>query len=104
MVFQPGGLRPFFSAPADTLADLSVPLTELWSRDGTRLASRLAGGPEPVAAAAKAALLLDRIERALATRADRTSAGTTQLVGEVQRGLRRRCGQYAPRTHRPWAW
>ena len=34
---RPGGLRPFFGAPADTLADLSVPLSELWSRDGNRL-------------------------------------------------------------------
>jgi AraC-like DNA-binding protein len=34
------------------------------------------------------ALLLDRFERALVARAERTSAGTAQLVGEVERGLR----------------
>src|SRR2546429_5984262 len=32
--FRPGGLRPFFGAPAHTLAQLRVPLSELWSRDG----------------------------------------------------------------------
>ncbi len=43
VVFRPGGLRPFFGAPADTLADLSVPLSELWSRDGNRLATTVSG-------------------------------------------------------------
>jgi AraC-like DNA-binding protein len=84
VVFRPGGLRPFFGAPADSLADLSVPLSELWSGDSVRFASRLAADPEPAAA-----LLLDRIERALVARADRAGAATTQLIGEVQRGLRR---------------
>jgi len=88
VVFRPGGLRPFFGAPAGTLADLSVPLSELWSRDGNRLASRLADGPGPAGAPAGVVLLLDRIERALVARADLTSGGTAQLVGDVQRGLR----------------
>ena len=34
VVFQPGGLRPFFGAPACTLADLSVPLPEMRGRGG----------------------------------------------------------------------
>jgi AraC-like DNA-binding protein len=84
VVFRPGGLRPFFGAPADSLADLSVPLSELWSGDSDRFASRLAADPGPAAE-----LLLDRIERALVARADRAGAATAQLVGEVQRGLRR---------------
>ncbi len=88
VVFRPGGLRPFVGAPADTLADLSVPLSELWSRDGNGLAGRLAGGPGPADAPTGVALLLDRIERALVARADGTSAGTAQLIGGVQRGLR----------------
>ncbi len=41
MVFRPGGLRPLFGAPADTLADFSVPLSELWCRDGDRVPTRL---------------------------------------------------------------
>jgi AraC-like DNA-binding protein len=88
VVFQPGGLRPFFAAPAGTLADLSVPLPELWGRDGTRLASRLADGLQPAAAPAEAALLLDRVERALAARASRTRADPATMTGEVRRGLR----------------
>ena len=88
VVFRPGGLRPFFGAPAGTLADLSVPLSELWSRGGNRLAGRLAGGPGPVGEPAGVGLLLDRIEGVLAARADRTSTGTAQLIGDVQRGLR----------------
>src|SRR6266566_4326024 len=49
---------------------------------------RLAGGPGPADAPTGVALLLDRIERALVARADGTSAGTAQLIGGVQRGLR----------------
>jgi AraC-like DNA-binding protein len=86
VVFRPGGLRPFFGAPADTLADLSVPLPELWSRGDIRLADRRAGGLGPAGAPTGVALL-DRTERALVARADRTSAGTAQLIGDVQRGL-----------------
>jgi AraC-like DNA-binding protein len=88
VVFRPGGLRPFFGAPADTLADLSVPLSELWSRDGNWLADRLADGPGPAGAPTGSALLLDRVERTLVARADCTSAGTAHLVGGVRRGLR----------------
>jgi AraC-like DNA-binding protein len=84
VVFRPGGLRPFFGAPADTLADLSVPLPELWSR----LASPLAEDPGPAGTPASVALLLDRIEGALAARAGRTSGGTARLIGDVQRWLR----------------
>lgn len=88
VVFRPGGLRPFFGAPAAMLADLSVPLSELWSRDGNHLAGRLAYGPGPTGAATRVALLLDCVERALVARANPTSAGTAQLIGDVQRGLR----------------
>ena len=88
VVFRPGGLRPVFGAQADSLADISVPLSELWGRDGSRLASRPAGGAGRGGAPAKAALLLDRVERALFARADRASDGTAQLIGDVQRGLR----------------
>jgi len=88
VVFRPGGLRPFFGAPADTLADLSVPLAELWSRDGSRLTSRLAYDAGPAGAPARVALLLDRVEGALVARADRTGASTARLIGDVQRGLR----------------
>ena len=88
VVFRPGGLRPFFGAPAAVLADLSVPLSELRSRDGNHLAGRLAGGPGPAGAATGVALLLDRVERALVARADRDSAGTAQLICDVRRGLR----------------
>jgi AraC-like DNA-binding protein len=77
VVFRPGGLRPFFGPPASTLADISVPLPELWGR-GDR---RLADGTGSAAA-------LDSVERALAARAGRTSVGTARLVGDVQRGLR----------------
>jgi len=88
VVFRPGGLRPFFGAPADTLADLSVPLSELWDRRGNWLAGRLADGPGLTGAPVRVALLLGRTERALVARAaDRTSAGTAQLVGDAQRGL-----------------
>ena len=89
VVFRPGGLRLLFGAPADTLADCSVPLSELWDREGNQLAGRLADGPGPAGAPARVALLLDRVERALVAQADHTSAGTAQLVGDVQRGLRR---------------
>jgi AraC-like DNA-binding protein len=82
VVFRPGGFRPFFDAPADALADLSVPLPELWRRYESRLPGRLDGGP------AGPALLLDRIEGALAARASPASADTTRLVGDAQRGLR----------------
>jgi AraC-like DNA-binding protein len=84
VVFRPGGLRPFFGAPAGALADLSVPLPEL----GSRPSGPLAGGWGPVGAPASAALLLDGIERALAARAGRASDGTDRLIGEVQRALR----------------
>jgi AraC-like DNA-binding protein len=87
VVFRPGGLRPFFGAPACALADLSVPLPELWGRDGDRLAIRLTGGAGPAGQPARAALL-DQVEGALAARAGRTGGGTAQLAGEVQRGLR----------------
>jgi hypothetical protein len=92
VVFRPGGLRPFVTAPAGALADLSVPLPELRSGDGNRLARRVTCG-----APAGPALLLDRVERALAAQADCTftgaSAGTGQLIGPahlistVRRGL-----------------
>lgn len=86
VVFRPGGLRPFFGAPADTLADLSVPLPELWSRDESGLLTGLADDPGVAGASASVALLLDRVEGALAARADRAGAG--RLIGDVQRGLR----------------
>jgi AraC-like DNA-binding protein len=82
VVFRPGGLRPFVTAPAGALADLSVPLPELRSGDGNRLARRVTGG-----APAGPALLLDRVERALAAQAGSTGAGTAPLVGAVRRGL-----------------
>src|SRR5215470_20439739 len=71
VVFRPGGSRLLFDAPADSLADLSVALPELWSRGqcglpgrlGGRRAGRLAGGPGE---AGEAAGLLDSFERALA--------------------------------------
>ena len=85
VVFRPGGLRLLFGAPADTLADCSVPLSELWDREGNQLAGRLADGPGPAGAPARVALLLDRVERALVAQADHTSAGTAQLVGDVDR-------------------
>jgi AraC-like DNA-binding protein len=88
VVFRPGGLRPFFGAPADALADLSVPLPELWSRDESGLASRLADDPGVVGGPAGVALLLDRVEGALVARADRAGAGAARLIGDVQRGLR----------------
>ena len=81
VVFRPGGLRPFFGAPACTLADLSVPLPELRGRGGRRLPSWLA---EDTGAAA----VLDSVERALAALGDSTSAAPARLAGDVQRGLR----------------
>ena len=88
VVFQPGGLRPFFGAPADALADLSVPLPELWRRDQHGLASQPAAGPDSPGAPASVALLLDRVEAALAARADPARAGAARLIGDVQRWLR----------------
>ena len=84
VVFRPGGLRPFVTAPAGALADLSVSLPELGSGDGIRLARRVCGG-----APAGPALLLDRVERALAAQAASASAGTgtAPLVGAGRRGL-----------------
>jgi hypothetical protein len=80
VVFRPGGLRPFVTAPAGALADLSVPLPELTSGDGNRLASRVAcGGP------AGPALLLDRVERTLAAQADRTFTGAGAGAGAGRR-------------------
>jgi AraC-like DNA-binding protein len=93
VVFRPGGLRPFVTAPAGGLADLSVPLPELESGDGIRLAGRVTGGRGPGGAPAGPGLLLHRLERALAAQADRTSAGAGQLIGPahlistVRRGL-----------------
>jgi len=87
VVLRPGGLRPLFGAPAGTLADLSVPLSELWGREGNRLAGWLAGGLGSASAPPEVALLLDHLEQALAARADRTSAGTAQLAGAVLRRL-----------------
>lgn len=52
------------------------------------MAVRLAEGLGPPGAQARVALLLDRVETALAARAGRTSAATTRLIGDVQRGLR----------------
>jgi AraC-like DNA-binding protein len=83
VVFRPGGTRPLFGAPADALADLSIPLPQLWGRDRSRLAS----GPGQACPPASAALLLDSFERALAARAGRMSAGAA-LAGDVQRELR----------------
>jgi AraC-like DNA-binding protein len=88
VVFRPGGLRPFFAAPADTLADLSVPLTELRDRGGNRLAGRLADGSGSAGPLVTGALLLDRVERVLAARADPASAGTAQVASAAERGLR----------------
>jgi AraC-like DNA-binding protein len=88
VVFRPGGLRPFFDAPACALADLSVPLPELWGRDGNQMASLVTGGTGPACRPARVAPLLDGVERALMARAGRTGAGATQLTGDVQRGLR----------------
>jgi AraC-like DNA-binding protein len=88
VVFRPGGLRPFFGAPACTLADLSVPLPELWGRDGNQMAGLPADGAGPAARPARVTPLLDSVERALMAQAGRTSAGTTQLTGDVQRALR----------------
>lgn len=85
VVFRPGGLRPFFGAPADMLADLSVPLPELQGRGGGRLPGQL---PGRLAESTRAAAVLDSVERALAARAGHTSAGPAQLAGDVQRGLR----------------
>jgi AraC-like DNA-binding protein len=82
VVFRPGGLRPFFGAPAGALADLSVPLPELWNR------GQYAAGPETPGAPASAALLLDRVEAALAARADPGRADGAHLAGDVQRWLR----------------
>src|SRR3954454_19283507 len=53
VVFRPGGIRPLLDAPADTLADLSVPLPELWGRHRSGLAGRLPGGPGQAGAAAR---------------------------------------------------
>jgi hypothetical protein len=89
VVFRPGGLRPFFGAPAGALADLSVPLPELWSRDEIGLAGQFDGGRGPAVAPASVALLLNRVEGALAARADCASAGAGRLIGDVQRGLRK---------------
>jgi AraC-like DNA-binding protein len=85
VVFRPGGLRPFFGVPADALADLSVPLPQLWGRLAP---GPLAEGPGPAGPPASAALLLDRAERALAARADPADDGTAALIGQAQRGLR----------------
>lgn len=85
VVFRPGGIRPLFEAPADTLADLSVPLPELWGRHAGGFGGRLAGGPGQ--AGEPTALLLDGVERSLAARAGRTRPGAA-LIGGVQRDLR----------------
>lgn len=82
VVFRPGGLRPFFCVPACTLADLSVPLPELWGRGGRRL------WPGRLTEGTGSAAVLDSLEKALAARAGHTSAGPARLVGDVQRGLR----------------
>ena len=87
VVFRPGGLRPFVAAPAAALADLSVPLSEVTSGAGNRLASWFTGGLGPGGTPAAIALLPDRVERALAARADHTGAGTFQLAAAVQRAL-----------------
>jgi AraC-like DNA-binding protein len=87
VVFRPGGIRPLFDAPADKLADLGVPLPELWSRDRSGLAGRLAGDPGQAGEPARATLLLDSFERALAARAGRPSPDAA-LIGDVQRELR----------------
>jgi AraC-like DNA-binding protein len=70
-----------FDAPADTLADRRVALSEL---GGDGWVGRLVDGPGP----AGGAVLLDRVERALVAGAERTNTSAAQLVGEVQRGLR----------------
>lgn len=59
----------------------------MWSRDGSRLTSRLACDAGPAGAPARVALLLDRVEGALVARADRTGAGTARLIGDAQCGL-----------------
>lgn len=89
VVFRPGGLRAFFGVPADTLADVSVPLDELWGRAGGRVADLLASGTGPAGTPAGAAPLLDGVERVLAARAALAGAGTARLVGDVRRGLSR---------------
>jgi len=70
------------------LADLSVPMAELWSAEDIRLAVQLTDGLGLAVAPVRVAVLFDRVERALVSRADNTRAGPTRLIGEVQRGLR----------------
>jgi AraC-like DNA-binding protein len=87
VVFRPGGIRPLCDAPADTLADLSVPLPQLWGRHRGGLAGQLAGGPGQAGEPATPALLLDGLERALADGADRTRRPDAALIGAARREL-----------------
>jgi AraC-like DNA-binding protein len=87
VVFRPGGTRPLVEAPADMLADLSVPLPELCSRDLSGLAGRLASRPGQAGEPASPALLLDRFERVLAAQAGRMSPDAA-LIGAALRELR----------------
>lgn len=58
VAFRLGGARPFFGVDGDGLAHPLIELGDLWGRDGTTVAERLAAAPTPAA-------VLDGVEAAL---------------------------------------
>jgi AraC-like DNA-binding protein len=80
VVFRAGGTRPFVGGPASAIADLSIPLSQLWNAEADALVGRIAAGT--------AAMTLDRVEEVLLTRHDHAATGFAPLIVAVQHELR----------------